>query len=195
MKKKHVLGGFLSGLALWAATSASAAPFRVTLPGKAPGDAPASDPAMTDDKPDMKATDKSDMKTDKPDMMKGPDMKGPDAPATATDLTPQQTQFFESKIRPIFAAKCAKCHSAADGKSKGGLVLDTREGWAKGGDNGPAIVSGNPAKSLVIKAVSYSDPDLQMPPKGEKLSDAEIADLTAWIKMALPIHASPPPVP
>ena len=44
-------------------------------------------------------------------------------------------------------------------------MLDTREGWQKGGENGPAIVPGDPAKSLLLKAVRYDDPDLQMPPE------------------------------
>jgi hypothetical protein len=69
---------------------------------------------------------------------------------------------------------------------KGGLLLDTREGTLKGGDSGPVIVPGDAEKSLLIKAVRYSDPDLQMPPKGEKLTDAQIADLVAWVKMGAP---------
>ncbi|MDQ3622531.1 MAG: DUF1549 and DUF1553 domain-containing protein, partial [Verrucomicrobiota bacterium] len=40
--------------------------------------------------------------------------------------------------------------------------------------------------SLLIKAIQYHDPDLQMPPKGEKLTDPQIADLTAWVKMGAP---------
>jgi hypothetical protein len=41
-------------------------------------------------------------------------------------------------------------------------------------------------RSLLIKAVRYTDPDLQMPPKDKKLSDAQIADLEAWVKMGAP---------
>ena len=107
------------------------------------------------------------------------------APA-AGQLTAQQTDFFESKIRPILSSQCYKCHSAADGKTKGDLALDTRDGWAKGGEHGPAIVPGSPEKSLLIKAVSYQDADLQMPPKGEKLSSAQLADLDQWVKMGAP---------
>jgi cytochrome c553 len=108
------------------------------------------------------------------------------APATNAPLTAAQTQFFENKIRPVLAGQCYKCHSAEAEKLKGGLYLDSREGWQKGGDNGPALVPGDPEKSLLIKAVRYTDPDLQMPPKGEKLTDAQIADLTAWVKMGAP---------
>ena len=64
--------------------------------------------------------------------------------------------------------------------------LDTREGLLKGGDNGPALIPGNPAKSKLIVAINYNDADLQMPPKGEKLNPNEIADLTTWVKMGAP---------
>src|SRR4051812_30202811 len=72
--------------------------------------------------------------------------------------------FFETRIRPLLIENCYECHSA-EKKTKGGLRLDSREGWAKGGDSGPALVPGQPEKSLVMKAVRYEDPDLQMPPK------------------------------
>ncbi|HEV7404835.1 MAG TPA: DUF1549 domain-containing protein, partial [Chthoniobacteraceae bacterium] len=106
--------------------------------------------------------------------------------ALAAEPTPEQAQFFEGKIRPILTDKCYKCHSAETGKSKGGLTLDTREGLLKGGESGPSVKPGNPDSSVLIKAVLYTDKDLQMPPKGEKLSDREIADLTTWVKMGAP---------
>ncbi len=95
-------------------------------------------------------------------------------------------EFFEKKIRPLFTEHCYKCHSATSEKIKGGLRLDTRDGVLKGGDTGPAIVTGDPEKSLLIKAVRYTDKDLQMPPKDKKLTDAQIADLVAWVKMGAP---------
>ena len=104
----------------------------------------------------------------------------------SADLTPAQTEFFESKIRPVLADNCYKCHSQQAEKVKAGLLLDTREGVLKGGESGAAVVPGNPEKSLLIKAVRYTDPDLQMPPKGKKLSATQIADLEAWIKMGAP---------
>src|SRR5262249_8643926 len=71
-------------------------------------------------------------------------------------------------------------------KVKGGLLLDTKEGLLKGGDTGAAIVPGDPEKSLLIKAVRYTDADLQMPPKGKKLPVLAIADLESWVKMGAP---------
>ena len=119
----------------------------------------------------------------KPASPAAPTGKAPAAPAT---LTADQSAFFENKIRPILAGQCLKCHSAAEGKVKGGLALDTREGVLKGGDSGPAVVPGNPDKSPLIRAVRYTDPNLQMPPKGEKLTDAQVADLVAWVRMGAP---------
>ncbi len=94
-------------------------------------------------------------------------------------------EFFEKKIRPLLAAHCYKCHSADAKKLKGNLRLDTKDAVLKGGDTGPALVAGDVEKSLLIKAVRYKDEDVQMPPDG-KLSDAEIADLEAWVKMGAP---------
>jgi cytochrome c553 len=85
--------------------------------------------------------------------------------------------FFESKVRPVLAANCLECH----GKSgMGGLRLDSRERMLEGGKSGPAVVPGNAAASILLRAISHSDPKLKMPPKG-KLSDADAASLRAWI--------------
>ncbi|MEQ1852801.1 MAG: DUF1549 domain-containing protein, partial [Chthoniobacteraceae bacterium] len=94
------------------------------------------------------------------------------------------TDFFEKKVRPLLAERCMECHSA-EKKVKGGLRLDSREGWAKGGDAGPAIIPGDLEKSLLIEAVRYKNKDLQMPEK-RKLPDAEIAILEQWVKMGAP---------
>jgi len=105
--------------------------------------------------------------------------------AFAEDLTPAQTDFFENRIRPLLADKCYKCHSTLAEKIKGGLLLDSREGMLKGGDSGKVIVPGDPETSLLIKAVRYTDPDLQMP-KDKKLDDDEIANLEKWVRMGAP---------
>jgi mono/diheme cytochrome c family protein len=101
--------------------------------------------------------------------------------AFAADDAPS-VAFFESKIRPVLADHCYECHSVETGKSKGGLLLDTRQGIRTGGDTGPAVVPGDPSKSLLLAAMKHSDPDLEMPPKKAKLSDSIIADVETWIK-------------
>ena len=87
--------------------------------------------------------------------------------------------FFEARIRPLLVKHCTKCHGAK--KQEGGLRLDSRDGWMRGGDRGRAISPGKPGSSLLIRAVRYADPDLRMPPN-KKLSAREIADLEAWVK-------------
>jgi len=102
------------------------------------------------------------------------------------------SDFFERRVRPVFAEHCYQCHSAEAEKIKGGLRLDTVETVRKGGDSGALFVPGQPEKSLLIKAVRYTDPDLQMPPpKGgdRKLFDAQIAHLVEWVKMGAPLPA------
>ncbi|MCL4786678.1 MAG: DUF1553 domain-containing protein [Verrucomicrobia bacterium] len=106
--------------------------------------------------------------------------------SAAADPTPAQLQFFENRIRPVLANHCYPCHSQRAEKVRGGLLLDTREATLRGGDSGPALVPGEPESSRLIKAVRYNDPDLRMPPKDKKLSDAQIADLEAWVKMGAP---------
>src|SRR5260370_22043028 len=80
--------------------------------------------------------------------------------------------------RPLLAKNCYGCHTSTH---MGGLQLDSREHVLKGGNNGPAIVPGDPEHSVWIQDVQYTHPRFKMPPTG-KLKDAEIADLTAWIK-------------
>src|SRR6266853_4465361 len=87
------------------------------------------------------------------------------AATAATEPTPEQAAFFENKVRPILSEACYKCHSLEQGKSKGGLTVDTKEGLLKGGENGVVVKPGDPGKSSLITAVKYLDPDLQMPPK------------------------------
>ncbi len=94
-------------------------------------------------------------------------------------------EFFESKIRPILVQNCFECHSESAGTTKGGLALDSRPGWERGGESGPVIVPGHSADSLLVKAVRYTHPDVHMPPRG-KLPDPEIDDLEKWIAMGAP---------
>jgi hypothetical protein len=103
-------------------------------------------------------------------------------------------EFFEERIRPVLAEHCFECHSAGAEKLKGNLLLDSRDGLLKGGDTGPTIVAGDVEQSLLIRAVRYADPELQMPPDG-KLTDAQVADLEVWVRRGAPdprTGAAPP---
>jgi len=103
---------------------------------------------------------------------------------TAAAFADEGHEFFEKQVRPILVARCYECHSGA--KTSGGLSLETRAGWQRGGDSGAAIVPGKPQESPLIEAINYRS--LEMPPsdKGGKLSEAEIAVLTAWVSRGAP---------
>jgi hypothetical protein len=113
--------------------------------------------------------------------------------------TKEGLEFFERNIRPVLSDSCYKCHSVAakeKKKLKAKLYLDSWAGIAKGGESGdPAVVPGEPDKSLLIKAIRYKftgdDEDQNMPPKlkdgsGGKLPDETIQKFEEWVKMGAP---------
>lgn len=87
--------------------------------------------------------------------------------------------YFEKHIRPALIEHCLDCH-AVDTEASGGLVLDSLQGWQRGGDSGPAIEPGKPSSSRLLRAIGYDDPGLQMPPEG-KLPSEVIAAFESWI--------------
>ena len=91
-----------------------------------------------------------------------------------------ETEFFERRIRPVLVEQCEACHSSRLAEPMGGLRVDSRDGLLQGGASGPAVILGDPERSLVIKALRYLDPVLKMPPTG-KLPDRVIQDFRDWI--------------
>lgn len=102
----------------------------------------------------------------------------------AEEITPQQLEFFEKKIRPVLSQHCYECHSADAKKLKGELQLDSKPAWQAGGESGPVIVPGKPGESLLITALKYED-FVEMPPK-KKLPPEVIKDFEEWISMGAP---------
>ncbi len=97
----------------------------------------------------------------------------------ATARAEDDAAFFESRVRPVLKGRCESCHGAE--KQKGGLRLDSKDAWARGGDRGPAIVPGKPDESILIQAIKHVDDDLKMPPKA-KMPDREVASLVEWVR-------------
>ncbi len=98
-------------------------------------------------------------------------------------------QQFELKIRPVLAARCYPCHSAASPTPQGGLTLDSTAGIKKGGNSGAVIAPGNPDASLLIRAVRHTDAKLKMPPGNKPLPAETIAEFEAWVKAGAPLPA------
>ncbi|MCA9054386.1 MAG: DUF1553 domain-containing protein [Planctomycetaceae bacterium] len=106
-----------------------------------------------------------------------------DAEATPVQLSADEVEFFEAKIRPVLIEHCYRCHSAEGEGVKGGLRLDHAQGWKVGGDSGPAVLPGKPDESLLIESIRYAS--YEMPPDGQ-LPASVIADFETWVRMGAP---------
>ncbi|MBA2411261.1 MAG: DUF1549 domain-containing protein, partial [Burkholderiaceae bacterium] len=104
------------------------------------------------------------------------------SPSAAQSPREEGVALFQDQIVPLLERRCYECHSHKAGEANGGLVLDSKSGWEKGGVSGPAIVPGMPEHSLLMRAVAYDDPKLKMPPDG-KLSADEAGYLQKWIAL------------
>ena len=83
-------------------------------------------------------------------------------------------------IRPLLESRCYDCHRG--GKAQGGLRLNDRAAALHGGESdGPAIVPGSSGESALLARVTSQDEGIVMPPKGERLTDTEVALLKRWI--------------
>ena len=100
--------------------------------------------------------------------------------ASADDRVEKATELFEKHVRPTLIDQCIRCHGPK--KQQGGLRLDSKEAWTKGGDSGSPIVPGEPDKSLLISAIRYDNVELEMPPRG-KLPEHTIRAIETWVEM------------
>ena len=104
--------------------------------------------------------------------------------------SPQDLEFFESKVRPVLSQYCYECHGAET--QKGGLRLDHISTILTGGESGPALIAGNLTESRIQLAIAYDNVDLQMPPKGILPQEARDA-LAEWITRGAPWPEEPVP--
>lgn len=111
----------------------------------------------------------------------------PTQPAVAESRAVDE-RFYLDEVRPLLVAKCVSCHGPE--KQEGALRLDSLAAALRGGDRGPAVVPGDTAKSLLVKAVEFTVADLAMPPK-QKLAAKEIETLARWVKAGAPAPAPP----
>ena len=103
------------------------------------------------------------------------------------DKVDEGEAIFARSVFPMLQAKCIACHGEDPKKIKGKLWLNTREAMIKCGENGSALVPGDPDKSPLFVAVTWKDPDLEMPPKeNDRLKPDQIAALKRWITLGAP---------
>jgi mono/diheme cytochrome c family protein len=101
--------------------------------------------------------------------------------------------FYTEKVKPILQTNCGKCHF--DMNHKGGLAMDTKALMMKGGRDGVVIVPGDPESSMLVKLIRHEGPPddpKPMPPKGPKMSDADIAVIEQWVKAGAVMPEDPP---
>jgi len=107
-----------------------------------------------------------------------------DGGLAAETLASEAETLFSELVLPALESRCYDCHAETSDRIKGGLLLDRRAGLLRGGDTGPAVVPGNPTKSLLIQAIKHQE--IKMPPKEDPLSDATIAGFERWIELGAP---------
>lgn len=107
-------------------------------------------------------------------------------------VSPDERDFFESRIRPTLAEHCYECHNSTD-LAEGGLALDHRKALQAGGDSGPAIELGKPEESLLIKMMRHEIGGSEMPQGGAKLDPEVVSDFERWIAIGAPDPRDAPP--
>ena len=105
-----------------------------------------------------------------------------DDPTAAGAFSAEELRFFSEEVQPVLEANCFKCHGTTT--IKGELSLATRDAIIKGGESGAVVDLDDPSASLLLEAINYES--YEMPPTG-KMSPRDIATLTKWVKLGLPM--------
>jgi mono/diheme cytochrome c family protein len=109
------------------------------------------------------------------------DTAAPTEPATATEAPATQpaaggaTVSFANAVLPIIESRCIGCHGGD--RTEEGLVLRSYADIMAGSDNGPVIVPGDAANSLLVEMVTTQ----KMPKRGPKLTPPQIQIITDWV--------------
>lgn len=91
-------------------------------------------------------------------------------------------QLYSQVVQPILDNKCVKCHN--QNKSKGGLILDSKNSILKGGESGEILTAYNPTSSHLYNYPNLPiNDEMHMPPEGNtQLTIQEIQLIKLWIE-------------
>jgi mono/diheme cytochrome c family protein len=90
-----------------------------------------------------------------------------------------------AEVQPILAERCVECHGPDKAKEK--LRLDSASFTLKGSKHGAVLTPGQPEAGSLIKMVTLPDGhDDRMPPKGARLSEAQVDAIRRWIAAGAP---------
>ncbi|NTU64980.1 MAG: hypothetical protein HGB05_16665 [Chloroflexi bacterium] len=104
----------------------------------------------------------------------------PVATATAPAAEPTAGSSFSGAVLPIFKQVCGKCHGGD--KVEEGLNLLSHADVMRGSDNGPIVVPGDAANSLLAQQVESGE----MPKRGPRLLPKQIQAIVEWINAGAP---------
>jgi mono/diheme cytochrome c family protein len=99
-----------------------------------------------------------------------------EAPAAASAPAAAGGVSYSKDVMPIFQQSCIKCHGGSEG-TKGDLSLNTYDDMMKGGQDGPVIVPGDAAGSLLVKQIQNG----KMPKRASKLPQEQIDLVAKWV--------------
>ena len=102
-------------------------------------------------------------------------------PLVAMASEPSESITFEKHVRPILKEHCFHCHGEEE-EIQGGLDVRLKRFLAKGGDSGPAIVSGDADDSLLVDMLRSGE----MPEGKDKLPSEQIDVIARWIDSGAP---------
>ncbi len=114
----------------------------------------------------------------------GPGTTGSVSPATLAAIAPAGPEAtpvsFARDVLPIFTQICMKCHG--DAVAQHGLVLKSYDDVMQGSENGPVVVPGDPANSLLVDMVATE----KMPKHGPRLLPGQIRAIIDWVAAGAP---------
>jgi hypothetical protein len=87
---------------------------------------------------------------------------------------------FANDVMPIIQSRCVRCHG--EDRVEEGLLMRTYEELMSGSENGPVIIPGNAAASLLVELVT----ELKMPKRGPKLTPPQVQIITDWVAAGAP---------
>ncbi len=102
---------------------------------------------------------------------------------TSAAALPAAEIDFAHDVAPILKQHCGKCHTGD--QKKGGFSINTREALLSGGESGKAVVVGKSSDSDILKRLTTTDKDLQMPPEGARVPAEQVAILKKWVDTGL----------
>lgn len=86
------------------------------------------------------------------------------------------TVSFANDVLPIIRSRCSACHGGSQGTEEG-LEMSNYENIMAGSDNGPVVIAGDAANSLLVELIV----EQEMPKRGPKLTPPQVQLIIDWV--------------